>query len=472
MLKKIWILTIGILIVFVFRIKKSEAYSGNGFIWNKTEISIPLNSSFDSYLDEFEVQYYYRGEILDIDVMVDIDSFYYGDIVIPTFEPGTKTVKLIATVNGYSSYDRKDIVVHIVDEILPAIKQKKELIFGINESINYDDYFIFSDNHEVTSKLIDDSDVNYSLPGKYTLIIKIADYSGNLVERKFNVIVMDKTIPNIVSEPLIEIPYGDTYYSLSGYVTVYDEYDGDLSDLLIVSGLDVYTLGEQNVILSVTDKSGNTSKISTSVFVVDQEAPMLELKTYYDTISISDEIDFKDYVLSASDNCEELSIDDVIIDDTKFLKEYGTYVVSYKLIDGAGNYTIRNLNISVNYDSKPEINCNNLVFTINDNFDLYDYVVVTDEYDDDIQNELKLDTSALDRNKIGVYEVIAEATNKAGHTTTKSFYVTITGVDEGIFNKAQEFISKYRFEMIGAIIVITGIIIYYFKRKNKTKIGQ
>ena len=58
----------------------------------------------------------------------------------------TKAVKMIATVTGYSSYDRRDILVHVVDTEFPKITKIKDLDFEIGQVINYDDYFKFSDN--------------------------------------------------------------------------------------------------------------------------------------------------------------------------------------------------------------------------------------------------------------------------------------------------------------------------------------
>ena len=92
-----------------------NAYVGNGFLWNKTEIYVDLNSNFDDYIKEFEVKFYYKGDLTNEEVKVSLDSFYYGNLTISTNIVETKAVKMIATVPGYSSYDRRDILVHVVD---------------------------------------------------------------------------------------------------------------------------------------------------------------------------------------------------------------------------------------------------------------------------------------------------------------------------------------------------------------------
>ena len=44
---------------------------------------------------------------------------------------------MIATVPGYSSYDRRDILVHVVDTEFPKITKIKDLDFEIGQVINF-----------------------------------------------------------------------------------------------------------------------------------------------------------------------------------------------------------------------------------------------------------------------------------------------------------------------------------------------
>lgn len=134
-----------------------NAYVGNGFLWNKTEIYVDLNSNFDDYIKEFEVKFYYKGDLTNEEVKVSLDSFYYGNLTISTNIVETKAVKMIATVPGYSSYDRRDILVHVVDTEFPKITKIKDLDFEIGQVINYDDYFKFSDNDKIESYQYNDS---------------------------------------------------------------------------------------------------------------------------------------------------------------------------------------------------------------------------------------------------------------------------------------------------------------------------
>ena len=57
---KVILLVLSVFICQLFLLNVN-AYVGNGFLWNKTEIYVDLNSNFDDYIKEFEVKFYYWG---------------------------------------------------------------------------------------------------------------------------------------------------------------------------------------------------------------------------------------------------------------------------------------------------------------------------------------------------------------------------------------------------------------------------
>lgn len=56
---KVILLVLSVFICQLFLLNVN-AYVGNGFLWNKTEIYVDLNSNFDDYIKEFEVKFYYK----------------------------------------------------------------------------------------------------------------------------------------------------------------------------------------------------------------------------------------------------------------------------------------------------------------------------------------------------------------------------------------------------------------------------
>lgn len=454
---------------------EAYAYVGNGFIWNMTEIEIPVNSNFLSYLDQFEVQFYYCGQLTDEEVKVDVDEFYYGNLTISTSMVGIKTVKLIATVQGYSSFDRKDIIVHVVDNQQPEIIQLQPLIFSVNQAVSYENYFEARDNDEIASLIFNDENVNYSSAGTYTMKVIAIDVSGNRIEQSYNVSIVDKGKPTIDATRFIEVEYGDLDFDISEYASASDSIDGDLSSTIRVEGLDIFKLGSQEVKIWVVDSSGNQTVLYKKIEVVDTKAPNLELSTYFDTINIGDEIDFRSYVARVSDNCFVIDISNVSIDTTEFKNEFGSYSIEYKICDESYNYTIRYLTINVSYSEAPTIIANDLSFNQNEIFNLKDYISVSDPYDDSVLDTLIIDDSVLNRNKPGIYEVVIKAVNKAGLSTTKSIKVTIVAPNSeskiGI-NNIYDYIYENKLMFAIIIIAISGGLYYFLFRKKGDKLGE
>ena len=179
----------------ILKQRESFAYVGNGYIWNKTEISINVNDNFDDYLKEFEVKFYYKGEMTTAEVKVSLDKFYYGNLSISTSEVGRKTVKLIAEAKGYSTVDRRDIILNVLDRIPPSITQIKELNFEIGKPFNYSEYFSIKDNYGIKSIQFLDSKVNPSIQGTYDLEVIVTDDGDNTICRNYKVIVRSTATP-------------------------------------------------------------------------------------------------------------------------------------------------------------------------------------------------------------------------------------------------------------------------------------
>gem|GEM_PF-2193567 len=473
-LKRLLIITSILLMLQLFHLK-AEAYVGNGFLWNKTEISVDLNSNFDDYINDFDVKFYYKGELTNEEVKVSLDSFYYGNLSVSTKVVETKSVKMIATVKGYSSYDRRDIIVHVVDTEFPKINKIKDLDFEIGSVINYDEYFSFSDNDAIASIQYNDSAVKYTVPGVYSLNVTVSDPAGHVVSENFSVSISDKSVPDLILSNFITVEYGDLDFDITKYVKASDSYEGDLTSSVKLKGLDVYKLGDQTVTVYVSDSSGNVRSVNKVITVVDTTAPVLELSKYNDTIYLSQEApDFRSYIKRCDDNTSQIDISLVDIDASNFLMEYGSYIITYKVRDKANNYCLRKLSINVSYKEAPIIECKDLEFEENATINLRDYIRVSDLYDTSISSDYKLYDSALDTKTSGKYEIFVEATNMAGQSTIAKFYVTIKAKDSDTKNAlydVYEYIYENKLIIILAVIVISVAVVVIIIKKKQTKNG-
>ena len=466
------------LMATLFSTRTVYAHQKNYFVWDKDEIDIPINSNFESYISQFHVKFFYEDHYLTSNVHVELDPFYYGSHTILTNKVETKEVILLAYVQGYSNYERKAVLIHVKDDIKPEIKCKKELNICVNEPFEPSKYFLFTDND-----LIDESTIDYEyksadlkILGSHDIFVRVADINGNMSERKFTYYVYDDEEPRLSVASKIEIEYGNINYDIRDYVKAIDNFDGDITNSVISTDIDVFRLGDQNITISVTDSNGNLTKVEKTISIVDLSAPTLELSTYHDTIVIDnlDKIDFKGYISKVYDFGSNLSVDDVYIDTKDFTKNIGQNVVYYYLKDNAGNYTKRELLIDIRYADGPIITCNDLTFEQNQTFDLKDYIKVYSEYDPNVEYSFQIDELVLDRSNPGVYEVLISAMDYAGNETKKSIFVTITNNEksnENIIKKVYATIFEKRY-LIGIVAIGFGIfLIFHFNKKHK-KLGE
>lgn len=125
----------------------------------------------------------------------------------------------------------------------------------------------------------DDSDVDLSTPGVYTLTYIVSDLSGNEIHTSVSIIVIQETIVIDETPPFIFGQTDITYYLgdeepdlLSGLVA-YDPEDGNVTDQIIVDsiGLDLTTIGIYTITYSVSDAVGNRYEVSIQLTVMDLE---------------------------------------------------------------------------------------------------------------------------------------------------------------------------------------------------------
>lgn len=480
-----FILFLFISIVIYFNSNNSYAYTGNGFIWNMQEITIPLNSNFESYIDNFEVRFYYNGAMTNEDVKVELDSFYYGSLTISTDTVCDKEVSLIAYVEGYSNFDRKTIIVHVKDDEAPVIKCIRDLSFELKDVIEnglpFDKYFSISDNASIdTSTVLITYDPNdITKLGTHEVIASCSDINGNLAKRQFYYTIYNNDPPTVNVASHIEVEYNDLTFNIKDYIEAYDYLDGDIAQTAEITGLDVMTLGTQNIVITVTNSQGNSTVIEKEITVVDLTAPTLELTTYHDTVLKDNayDIDFYSYINKIYDNACTLTEEDVSIDTSDFTYNIGQNSVYYILKDSSGNYTKRELVIDIRYDIAPSIDVDEskLYFKENESFDLSDYITVSSPYDNNVSSNYKIDEKVLNRSEAGVYEVIVEAMDYAGNETIKKLYVTIESDDsEGLgntMNNIYKFIYKYKLLFVVSIIAFFTWLIFFINKKRK-KLGE
>lgn len=154
------------------------------------------------------------------------------------------------------------------------------------------------------------------------------------------------------SAPSITLNHVEGYYTLPGqtYVeegyTAWDEYDGDLTDRVIV------TSDGKTVTYKVTDSSGNTVTASREIFYDDPIAPEITLLGE-SQIVLTEGDTFTDPGCTASDNVDGDITGKIVVTGAVDTQVPDTYTLTYTVSDGWGNTVSTQRTVVVNVKPTP-----------------------------------------------------------------------------------------------------------------------
>lgn len=188
--------------------------------------------------------------------------------------------------------------------------------------------------------------VDDSVLGDYTLTYQARKLLWSAKVQR-TVTIQDTTPPeiNLISrEGAYTLPGGE--YEEEGY-TATDNHDGDLTAQVVCSEKDGV------VTYSVTDSSGNRSKVKRSIVYKDPDAPLLTLLGD-STVTLTAGDDYTEPGWTASDNVDGDLSDLVKVSGTVDTYTAGTYTLKYSVTDDAGNKAKANRTIVVEPIRQPD----------------------------------------------------------------------------------------------------------------------
>lgn len=222
-------------------------------------------------------------------------------------------------------------------------------------------------------------------------------------------------------------------------ITVIDDFDGDVSDSIIIESNQYSsnsdTLGIYEIILRANDKSNNYSYFKIYIEVEDLTPPDISGKDYYLEFN-SKQLDLDEIManLIISDNYdayEDLYIEVISNNYSNNFEIVGLYEVIYKVVDLSGNESIKTVVIKVE-DNIPPIITGPSTFKKYDNMyiDIYSYIdnySAFDETDGDITEYIVIikDEYTEYYNKAGLYEIILSCSDLSGNESEISFIIEV-----------------------------------------------
>lgn len=225
--------------------------------------------------------------------------------------------------------------------LLPKIELKgnKKIVLDYKEEYVEKGYKAehFGDN--ITDDVVVNGKVNSKKLGTYEISYEVG--SGLLkrkVIRKVEVKDQEKPVINISEEKDIVLCPGSKYKKEE--YTATDNHDGDITKKVEVEVL------EDKAIYSVTDKSGNTTKVKKNLIFKDEEAPVLALNGNDIVYAFIGE-DYVEKGYSAADNCSGDISSNVSVEGSVDTSVEGNYTLTYKVSDGAGNVSSKSRTVIV-----------------------------------------------------------------------------------------------------------------------------
>lgn len=367
-----------------------------------------------------------------------------GDIteqVIVTGEIDTETVgeyTLVYTVtdeNGNTFAITRTVLV--VDQTAPLIEMNGDASVTLEVGTVYEDAGVnATDNYDgdVTDKVTVTGSVDTDKLGEYALTYTVLDESGNAAVITRVVHVID------THAPTIELAGVDPYILEAGLAyleqgfTATDNYDGNITDQVVISGKVGFAVGEYTVNYTVTDSSGNETTAERIVKVVDTAAPVIKLKGS-NPFEIDQGTAYKEPGYEASDRADGDLTDKVSVSGELDVNKVGAYTLTYTVKDASGNETIAKRIVTINALAKDD-----------------DTESENDEDSDDVKTGTE--TVGNTGGKTGTGGAVTASTN--GETTASGSNLPSTATN--IFNWVG----------IGVVVLlIGGLLLFIVQRRRK-----
>jgi uncharacterized repeat protein (TIGR02543 family) len=257
-------------------------------------------------------------------------------------------------------------------------------------------------------------------------------------------------------------------------VTAFDETDGDITDQIIKT-TDTYTpnmntVGEWELVYSVTDSSSNVVTFTVTVFVRDIVAPVIDLGIYEDvTYSYIDNFDPSTFYsnFTITDNYYDLADLTITVDLDMFDGTPKTTVVSYTVEDPSGNESTAYMTVHIVDDVAPVITGPDTMTTSISSGLTLGTILTQYSAEDDIDgsrtNYITVLTNTYTPNKdvAGTYQIVIQVADLQGNIGQKTIEVVVTDDVVPVFYVTRAFISvaesiTLTLEDIIRILYVTG----------------
>ena len=296
-----------------------------------------------------------------------------------------------------------------------------------------------TEDGDLTGKIeVVKDDVDTTKPGTYEVVYKVTDSKGASKKKTIKVTVNPKMemlneVPSISANDKT-ITVGDTFDAKKD-VTAKDTEDGDLTGKIEVVKNDVDTTksGTYEVVYKVTDSKGASKKKTIKVTVNPKMEALNEVPSISasdKTLTVGDTFDAKKDVTAKDTEDGDLTDKIEVVKNDVDTTKPGTYEVTYKVTDSKGASKKKTVYVTVNPKMEeinwiPVISASDRALTVGDVFNVMDGVSASDHEDGDITGSVVVESSNVDTNTVGSYQVTYRVTDSQGASSTKTITVIV-----------------------------------------------
>lgn len=290
-----------------------------------------------------------------------------------------------------------------------TLQCQSQVMTHVGSSLNLSGYATATDSDglDVSAGIGFTTNVNFNKEGNYSVTYYYVNGNGRKEVTMQVVVVNDAPIFNGIHDSYVEV--GSSFDAKAG-VSAIDTESGDLTSSISVSGtVDTETPGTYSLTYSVTDSHGKTSTVTRTVSVYANAPSFAGVGNK--TIELGDPFDPRAGV-TVSDNygTTEFTVEGSVDTETA-----GTYELTYTAKNQYGKETTVTRTITVVAAAPVIDGVSDIRIEVGTIFNPMAGVSATDKYG---AVTVTATTNNVDINKVGTYEVVYEATNSHGVTST------------------------------------------------------
>lgn len=262
--------------------------------------------------------------------------------------------------------------------------------------------------------------VNTNVAGNYYIYMSAyhAYLNAPSAFSRIDIHIYDDEAPIILMNDHISISY-KTDFNINNYVN-YTDNDGLPSDVLLFGDYEEHTVGNYELTVVVTDRSGNSSEKDIYLNIYDNIKPVISCSDYID-VEFDREIDLTDYIKVIDEYDGELEYTYTDFDQSRL----GESTITITAIDSSLNVSTKEVTINVCDKTSPIILLKEKELNINEDYDLLENVEsIFDNHDD-----LNMDSISISKKKIG----------------TKRYLITYTITDSSDNSTFIECVANYTY---------------------------